>query len=542
MIAWHFPNLRLKDGGRHYGTRFPRPRRWPAYVAEEFERLPRQTRLWHDTWYDSTLPLLVPRPHVRQHLDPGHLDLPIDSATAGSTAGKAWAAAKAPAPTCGIMPTPSPGLFPSWNAICAQRTDFGTALDPKSGVINHRGEGARSGGRWSSGLHPAGLPRAPDVVRRRIPQGALAENQEGDAMPGAMDDGEGILEGAQHNTLDQPWFGKIAWLSSLYVAAARACEEMAREMGDDAFAAQMREIVRARQPEHRPRTVQRRVLHPNPRQGARAQSVGSHNGCEIDQVFGQSWAWQVGLGPRSSKRAHVRTALASLWKYNFTPDVGPFRQKNKPGRWYAMAGEGGLIMCTWPKGDAARLQEGCDFYFNECMSGFEYQVAGHMIWEGMVQEGLAIARAIHDRYHASRRNPWNEVECGDHYARSMASYGVFLAACGYEYHGPKGYLSFDPKLRPMIPRCLHGGGRLGHVRQRRQGGEQRETIEVKYGQTTVANFGLCCCADCKPEKRSRCRGRQKRKCSHRAEGRRIIIELGTRISLQAGGILEATIA
>ena len=71
-----------------------------------------------------------------------------------------------------------------------------------------------------------------------------------------------------------------------------------------------------------------------------------------------------------------------------------------------------------------------------------------MIWEGMVQEGLAVTRAVHDRYHPSRRNPWNEVECGDHYARSMASYGVFLAACGYEYHGPKRHLAFAPRLSP----------------------------------------------------------------------------------------------
>jgi non-lysosomal glucosylceramidase len=69
-----------------------------------------------------------------------------------------------------------------------------------------------------------------------------------------------------------------------------------------------------------------------------------------------------------------------------------------------------------------------------------------MIWEGLVTEGLAITRAVHDRYHPSRRNPWNEVECGDHYARSMASYGVFLAACGFEYHGPKGHLGFAPRV------------------------------------------------------------------------------------------------
>ena len=111
-------------------------------------------------------------------------------------------------------------------------------------------------------------------------------------------------------------------------------------------------------------------------------------------------------------------------------------------------------MCTFPRSDWDYEQakgKGADWaagYFNECMNGFEYQVAGHMIWEGMVTEGLAVARAVHDRYHPSRRNPWNEVECGDHYARSMASYGVFLAACGFEYHGPKGHLGLRPADSP----------------------------------------------------------------------------------------------
>ena len=139
-------------------------------------------------------------------------------------------------------------------------------------------------------------------------------------------------------------------------------------------------------------------------------------------------------------------------------------------------------MCTWPKGDAARgAARASTIYFNECMNGFEYQVAGHMIWEGMVQEGLAVTRAIHDRYHASRRNPWNEVECGDHYARAMASYGVFLAACGYEYHGPKGHLGFAPRLTPEDFRArLHHGRRLGHVQpeaRRREpaGGDRSES-------------------------------------------------------------------
>lgn len=125
------------------------------------------------------------------------------------------------------------------------------------------------------------------------------------------------------------------------------------------------------------------------------------------------------------------------------------------------------------------------------MTGFEYQVAGHMLWEGMVMEGLAIARAIHDRYHPARRNPWNEVECGDHYARAMASYGVFLAACGYEYHGPRGHLGFAPRLSPGNFRAAftsaEGWGQIGQTRSQ---GKQIDTVEVKWGKLRLRTLSL----------------------------------------------------
>jgi hypothetical protein len=146
-------------------------------------------------------------------------------------------------------------------------------------------------------------------------------------------------------------------------------------------------------------------------------------------------------------------------------------------------------MCTFPRADwdfakASGNNKGHFFagYFNECMNGFEYQAAGHMIAEGLVQEGLAVTRAVHDRYHPSKRNPWNEIECGDHYARSMASYGVFLAACGYEHHGPKAHFGFAPRLSPedfRAPFTTAGG--WGTYSQKIEGKALAAGIAVRYG-------------------------------------------------------------
>ncbi|MCH8979033.1 MAG: hypothetical protein IH945_07295 [Armatimonadetes bacterium] len=155
-----------------------------------------------------------------------------------------------------------------------------------------------------------------------------------------------------------------------------------------------------------------------------------------------------------------KKALANLYKYNFTPDVGPYRKGMKAvkgGRWYALPGEGGLLMTTFPKGGAERAageggSEWAAMYFNECMTGFEYQAAAHMVAEGLVTEGLAVTRMIHDRYSPSKRNPYNEIECSDHYGRAMASFGVYWNLCGFKVHGPMKQLSIDPRL-PGDFRC-----------------------------------------------------------------------------------------
>lgn len=496
VIAWHFPRLKLKDGGRFYAKRFDRAAAVAEHLAANFAALHAQTRLWHDTWYDSTLPYWF--------LDRTLLNTSI---LATSTAYRfatgrfwGWEGVGCCDGTCTHVwhyAHAMARLFPDLERDLRRRTDFGPAQDPRSGVINFRGD--------NSGLAVDG--QAGCILR------AYREHQmsSGDALLKelwpriklamqcliGMDRGEGLVEGAQHNTLDQPWFGKIAWLSSLYLAALRACEEMAQEVGDAEFARTARKIF-ARGSRNLDRELFNGEYYYQIPDKDHVRSVGSHNGCEIDQVFGQSWAFQVGLG-RILPEGNVKKALAALWKYNFAPDVGPFRKAHKPGRWFAMAGEAGMIMCSWPRGESARLREGFDYYFNECINGLEYQAAGHMIWEGMVLEGLAVTRAIHDRYHPSRRNPWNEVECGDHYARSMASYGVFLAACGYQYHGPKRFLAFAPRLSPQDFRAAFTTAEgWGTFSQKDDSGRRKVTVAVRWGKLALKTLGLVPAVGAKP--------------------------------------------
>ncbi len=509
VIAWHFPNLtlgadqwikdnRLADGGRHYATRFASATEVASHLAAHRQRLFTETRLWRDTWYDSTLPYWL-------------LDRTLANAStlATSTAHRlrsgrfyGWEGVGCCAGTCTHVwhyAHSVARLFPDLERSAREMADFGVAFDPATGSIGFRGEfhtNPAIDGQCGCILraYREHQMSADDAFLRRIWPRA---RQAIEFLIGQDADGDGIIEGKQHNTLDADWYGPVAWLSGLYLAALRAGEAMAREAGDAQFADRCHAIFEAGQSNLVSRLFEGDyfINRPDPAQPA---AINSGTGCHIDQVFGQSWAFQVGLG-RVLPKEQTLSALRSLWRFNFAPDVGPYREAFKPGRWYALAGEAGLLMCTFPRADwsferaqgQGNKKPSFAGYFNECMNGFEYQVAGHMIWEGMIEEGLAIARAVHDRYHPLRRNPWNEVECGDHYARSMASHGVFLAACGYEHHGPKAHLGFAPRLHPENFRApFTAATGWGTYSQRHEKAALKAQIAVRWGSLRLATLSL----------------------------------------------------
>jgi hypothetical protein len=81
------------------------------------------------------------------------------------------------------------------------------------------------------------------------------------------------------------------------------------------------------------------------------------------------------------------------------------------------------------------------------------------------------------------------VECGDHYARAMASHGVFLAAWWLCITGPR-----TPGLRAATPpddfRAVHGGRRMGTFAQKREDRTFRATVELKWGRLRLRTLAL----------------------------------------------------
>lgn len=537
-ITWNFPNLSEPGKGRYYASKFSDARAVAGYLAGNIEKLSSLTKLWRDTWYDSTLPYWF-------------LDRTFTNASTLATStsfrfydGKfwGWEGVGCCQGTCTHVwhyEQTMGRIFPELDIVLREKTDFNIDDSFKGdGIIEYRGKGSGAAIDGQAGIILRSLrdyQMSPDnEFLKRNWQKIKKALEWMIAQDGTED---GIIKRNQHNTLDAEWFGDVAWLSGLYLAALRAGELMAVEMSDRDFAAKCHRILEI----GRKNFVAKmwngeyfiQVGRPD-----KVNSVGSYDGCEIDQVLGQGWAWQVGLG-EVLPHEQTRKALKSLWKYNFTPDVGPYREAYKPGRWYAMAGEAGTLMCSWPKGEAKRVKTNYDYYFNECMNGFEHQLSGHMIWENMLLEGFAIERAIHDRYHAIRRNPWNEVECGDHYARSMASYGVFLAACGFEYVGPKGHIGFAPRLTPenfKAPFTSAEG--WGSYEQKSEGSGQRAKVSVKFGRLKVKSFSFALTGEMKPEQARVLLDGKEIKGSFLVRDGKVLIILNSEVTVESGGQLE----
>ncbi len=528
IISWYYPNLHRKESGFHdlknrenlryyYSHKFSSS----ADVANRIVNNPdliRNTKLWNKTWYQSTLPTwFLDRTFVNTSTLATTSCYRLNDLTDDpDNEGRFYAmeGVYLGHGTCTHVFHYEQALgriFPGLARQLRAQTDYGLSFE-KNGIIGYRGEYSHQGHQDGRGYAVDG--QAGTILRtyrehcmsndlsfleeywpkiKQSIQFMITHDSENEGKA------DGILEGIQYNTLDRMWYGKNAWLSSMYNAALRAGEAMAMDIGDSLFADTCKQIAQLGK-QNMSELLFNGQYFINILDPQHPVSPNSYIGCHIDQMLGQSWAWQVGL-PRILPLIQTRQALSSIYQYNFQKDVGEYLKNAviKNVRFYALPGESGTMMCSFPLGGAEKApgqvqnewEKLVVGYFSECMTGFTYQVAAHMIAEGLVDQGLEMIKAIHDRYHPSKRNPYNEVEYGNHYTRAMSSYGAYISACGYTLNGPNGTIGFNPKINPEnFQGAFITGNGWGSFTQVRSTAEQVNKIELKYGELKIGQIKL----------------------------------------------------
>jgi non-lysosomal glucosylceramidase len=550
LFCWYFPNLSVSqlktENKRYYANKFKSVAEVAEYISKNFDKLSKTTQLWQDTWYgDTTLPYWF------QERAFANVSTLATSTSHWFLSGRfyGWEGIGSCPGTCNHVYQYAQAMariFPALEKDTRERVDLGVAFHD-DGHIGFRGEYDQNPSIDGQSGRVMGIYREHQMsgddafLKRNWPktkkaiQYIIAQDKNGD----------GMLDTPIENTLDARWPGEIAWLVGLCIAAVKSGELMAIEVNDTAFAAVCRDYVTKGKANMEKELFNGEYFIHRPDAKLGKTVLGSYDTCHIDQVYGQSWAFQIGIKDRIIGREKTLSALNALWKYNFTTDVGPYLDTHHGGRAYALAGEGGVIMNTNPKNDPRPfgVEDAWQLgYFNECMSGFEHQLSSHYMAEGMTDQSMIITRSVHDRYHAAKRNPFNEVECSDHYARAMASYNTFITACGFTYHGPKAYIGFSPTIHKDDFKAPFTSAKgWGTYSQKKQNGKQVHQLEVKYGSLELQSFAV--------DKLNKSvkhvavtLDKQAINATHQADNDTITLDFATRLKINPGQLLQIEIA
>lgn len=267
----------------------------------------------------------------------------------------------------------------------------------------------------------------------------------------------GVLTGRQHHTLDMELFGPSSWLEGFYLLALKACSEMADVNGDHEFSQDCNELFEKGRGYTKNKLFNGKYFIQNidltdidiPKSFGAADYINEEtgeikyqigDGSEIDQMCAQWHSNILGLG-RIFDKAQTDIALKNMYANNFKRSM---REHTNPWRIFALNDESGSIICDYP--DGVYKPKIPIPYCEEAMHGFEYQFAGLLISEGMIEEGLNVVRAVRERYRGFNRNPWNEIECGSNYSRSMAAFALIPIFSGFTFSLPESRIGFHPLI------------------------------------------------------------------------------------------------
>ncbi len=309
---------------------------------------------------------------------------------------------------------------------------------------------------------------------------------------------KGWVEEAHHNTYDIEFWGPDGFSTSFYLGALQAAILMGKTLGDEApLYAELLERGTARAEselfdgDYFIQRIEWKNLRTKANQNGQPPEAVAlwekegpkyqyGNGCLADGVLGSWLALVCGVGQVLDRRK-VASHLEAVHKHNLKHDLSGYANPQRPS--YACGAEGGLLLCTWPKGGELSLPF---VYSNEVWTGIEYQVASHLMRVGRVPEGLEIVRTCRDRYDGRVRNPFDEYECGHWYARAMSSYALLFGLSGARYDAVEKVLYLEPRIKGDFRCFFSAASSYGMVGVRRgkpyyePATGQLEIREIKY--------------------------------------------------------------
>jgi len=500
LLSWHFPNLtnywnseeavKGKRLGNFYATLWPDAWEVARYTASHLRRLEEETRIFHQTFFESTLPA-----HV---LDAVSANASIlRTTTCLRTEDGRFHGFEGCSDNSGCCPMNCTHVWNYEQSLAHLFPALERSVRLTDFIHNTRPDGSMAfrtllplvGELWA--FKPAAdgqMGTIMKVYREWLQSGDQAFLEElWPPVQRALEfawqhwdpDQDGVMEGEQHNTYDIEFYGPNTMMGTLYLGALRAAEEIAKVLGHSDRAAEYRSVY------EKGRARMSRELWNEEWFIQQCEDVNLYRyqygiGCLSDQLLGQWFACVVGLG-ELLPADQVRKALQSIFRYNWRSDLSDHASVQ---RVYALNDECGLLLCTWPNGGRPRYPFP---YADEVWTGIEYQVAAHCIYEGLLEEGLSIVKGVRDRHDGERRNPWNEFECGHHYARAMASWSVLLALSGYHYSAPEGSLTLAPRIaRDNFRAFFTAGTAWGSFSQSKTGA----TLDVRWGSFSLKKLCL----------------------------------------------------
>ena len=312
-------------------------------------------------------------------------------------------------------------------------------------------------------------------------------------VPGGWDaNRDGVMEGVQHNTYDIEFYGPNPLCGIYYLGALRATEEMARAMGERDFAAECHRLfesgskwidanlfngeyyvqkIRAIKKED----IARGLTGPMGADDPEHPDFQLGEGCLADQLIGQYLAHIAGLGDLLDPN-HIRKTLNTLWRFNRYENLF---DRDSVERAYIMNDEQAMLVCNYGAAPRPRIPFP---YSTEAWTGIEYLVGSLFFQYGMLREGTETFAGTRRRHDGERRNPFNEPECGHHYARAMSSWSGMAVLAGFRYNGPEHHLRFDFKPGATPFRSFWATGTAwGKYALMLENGRAKAVVEVLHG-------------------------------------------------------------